>query len=54
MEWNHASHFYTSPFFVVPLLAIVFLCCILWASLTDKKRFDESVPDDSNAKIGSH
>jgi len=24
----------TSPFFVVPVLALTFLCCILWAGLT--------------------
>jgi hypothetical protein len=27
----------TSPFFVVPLLAIVFLACILFATLTNKE-----------------
>ncbi len=28
----------TSPFFVVPVLAVTFLCCILWASLTSKEK----------------
>jgi hypothetical protein len=28
----------TSPFFVVPVLAIVFLGCILFASLTSKEK----------------
>lgn len=27
----------TSPFFVVPLLAVVFLACVLWATLTGKE-----------------
>ncbi len=27
----------TSPFFVVPLLAVVFLACILFATLTGKE-----------------
>jgi hypothetical protein len=27
----------TSPFFVVPLLAVVFLACILFATLTGRK-----------------
>jgi len=43
-----------SPFVVVPVLAITFLACILFATLTDKKRFDETLPDDSNAKTDSH
>ncbi len=30
----------TSPFFVVPLLAVVFLSCVLWATLTSKKKED--------------
>jgi hypothetical protein len=30
-------HFITSPFFVVPLLVVVFLSCILTATLTGKK-----------------
>ena len=29
--------FINSPFFVVPLLAIVFLSCILFATLTGKE-----------------
>jgi hypothetical protein len=28
----------TSPFFVVPVLAVVFLGCILYASLTGKEK----------------
>jgi len=28
----------TSPFFVVPLLAVVFLACILFATLTGKEK----------------
>jgi hypothetical protein len=28
----------TSPFFVVPVMAIIFLSCILWASLTGKEK----------------
>jgi hypothetical protein len=28
----------TSPFFVVPVLAVVFLGCILFASLTGKEK----------------
>jgi hypothetical protein len=28
----------TSPFFVVPVLAVVFLACILFASLTGKEK----------------
>ncbi len=28
----------TSPFFVVPLLAVVFLTCVLWATLTSNKK----------------
>jgi hypothetical protein len=27
----------TSPFFVVPLMAVIFLGCILYASLTGKE-----------------
>ncbi len=30
----------TSPFFVVPLLAVVFLCCVLWATLTSRGKED--------------
>ena len=30
-------HFYTSPFIVVPVLAVVFLTCILFATLTNKE-----------------
>jgi hypothetical protein len=28
----------TSPFFVVPLMAVLFLGCILWASLSGKEK----------------
>lgn len=28
----------TSPFFVVPLLAVVFLACILFAALTSEEK----------------
>jgi hypothetical protein len=28
----------TSPFFVVPVLAVTFLSCILWAALTSNKK----------------
>lgn len=34
-------HFYTSPFFVVPLLAVVFLSGILWGTLTGREVHDE-------------
>jgi len=27
----------TSPFFVVPLMAVLFLGCILWATLTSRE-----------------
>jgi hypothetical protein len=30
--------FITSPFFVVPVLAVVFLSCILFATLTGKEK----------------
>lgn len=44
----------TSPFFVVPLMAVLFLGCILYASLTDKERFDETVPDESGIHPDTH
>ena len=47
-------HFITSPFFVVPLLAVVFLSCILTATLTGRKPFYESTPDESKPQIDSH
>jgi len=47
-------HFYTSPFFVVPVLAITFLSCILYATLSDRERFDETVPDASSPKPDTH
>jgi hypothetical protein len=44
----------TSPFIVVPVLAITFLSCILFASLSGKHKAMDEAPDDSNAKIGTH
>lgn len=44
----------TSPFFVVPLLAVVFLGCILFATLTDRPRFHESVPDECSPHPDTH
>jgi hypothetical protein len=44
----------TSPFIVVPILAITFLACILYASLTGNAHTLETPPDDSNAKVGTH
>lgn len=44
----------TSPFFVVPVLAITFLTCILTASLTGKTKAHESNPDDSNVGPSTH
>ena len=38
-------HFYTSPFFVVPLLAVVFLSGILWGTLTGREAHDEHAHD---------
>lgn len=31
----------TSPFFVVPLIAVVFFSCILFATLTGKEKHDD-------------
>ncbi len=31
-------HFMTSPFFVVPLMAVIFLSCFLKATLTGKDK----------------
>jgi hypothetical protein len=31
----------TSPFFVVPLLAVVFLACVLFATLSGKEKNSE-------------
>jgi hypothetical protein len=47
-------HIITSPFFVVPLLAVVFLACILYGTLTDREPFHETTPDDSNPRPGVH
>jgi hypothetical protein len=47
-------HFITSPFFVVPLLAVVFLSCILTATLTGRKQFHESTPDESSPHPDTH
>jgi hypothetical protein len=44
----------TSPFFVVPLLAVVFLACILSATLTDKEQFHETAPDESSPNPKTH
>ncbi len=44
----------TASFFVVPLLAVTFLSCILFATLTDRKQFHEEAPDDSNPRPGAH
>ncbi len=44
----------TSPFFVVPVLAVVFLGCIFYATLTGKDRFDETVPDESGIHPDTH
>ena len=30
-------HFFITPYFVVPLLAVVFLSCILFATITGKE-----------------
>jgi len=38
-------HFYTSPFFVVPLLAVVFLTGILWGTLTSRESHDGHAPN---------
>jgi hypothetical protein len=47
-------HFYTSPFFVVPLLAVVFLTCIFWGTLTGRETFDDHPPDPSSPGPDSH
>ena len=54
MEWNAAAHFYTSPYFVVPVLALVFLACILYGTIGDRHRFDETLPDESEPQHDSH
>jgi len=47
-------HFYTSPFFVVPVLAVTFLTCILFGTLTGRETLDEHTPDASSPKPNSH
>jgi hypothetical protein len=47
-------HFITSPFFVVPLLAVVFLSCILTATLTGREQFHETVPDEHAPHPDTH
>ena len=47
-------HFYTSPYFVVPLLVIVFLSCIFFGTLTGREHFDETLPDESSPSPESH
>ena len=54
MENWHAAHFYTSPYFVVPLLAVIFLVCILYGTLGDRETFDDHPPDPSSPGPGSH
>jgi hypothetical protein len=44
----------TSPFFVVPVMAIIFLSCILYASLTGGAEFHETVPDESSPRPDTH
>lgn len=44
----------TSPFVVVPVMAAIFLSCILFATLGDKEKFHETVPDESSPRPGSH
>lgn len=45
---------FTSPFVVVPVMAIIFLSGILYASLTGGAKVHETVPDDSNPRPGTH
>lgn len=42
-----------SPFIVVPVMAVIFLSCILYATLSGAK-FHETVVDDSNAGPDTH
>jgi len=44
----------TSPFVVVPVMALIFLSGIIFASLTGGAKFHETVVDDSNAKTDTH
>jgi hypothetical protein len=54
MENWHAAHFYTSPFFVVPALAVIFLACILYGTLSGRETFDDSPPDPSSPHPDTH
>ena len=38
----------TSPFFVVPVMAIIFLSCTLFAGLTGREKAHEGFPDVGN------
>ena len=44
----------TSPFFVVPVMAVIFLSCILYATIGDKEASHEPVADESNSHHGTH
>lgn len=44
----------SSPFVVVPVMVVIFLSGILYASLTGREKAHETFPDDSNARPGSH
>lgn len=46
--------FITSPFFVVPVMAAIFLACIFYGTLTGGEHFHETVPDESSPRPGSH
>jgi hypothetical protein len=46
--------FITSPFVVVPVMAAIFLGCILYASLTGGEHFHDTVPDESSPRPDTH
>jgi hypothetical protein len=54
VEHWQAAHFYSSPYFVVPVLAITFLVCILYGTLGGRETFDEHPPDPSSPGPNSH